>query len=70
MIFTNAKSRPPADGSILPTAVKARTALYLMSKLDGSELKDARTLLDAMSEQDVVSWSVLVSGNARLANSH
>ncbi|KAI8566699.1 hypothetical protein RHMOL_Rhmol02G0062600 [Rhododendron molle] len=51
-------------------AVKARTALYLMSKLDGSELKDARTLFDAMSKQNVISWSALVSGNARLASSH
>ncbi|KAF7151534.1 hypothetical protein RHSIM_Rhsim02G0011500 [Rhododendron simsii] len=83
---------------ILPTAVKARTALYLTSKLEGrfmalrrtpgsiritllsrpwlvfmskcSELKDAHTLLDAMSERDVVAWGALVSVYARLASSH
>ncbi|KAG5512727.1 hypothetical protein RHGRI_038868 [Rhododendron griersonianum] len=42
--------------------------LVCMSKC--SELKDARTLLDAMSEPDVVSWSALVWGHARLASSH
>lgn len=33
-----------------------------------SQLKDARKLLDAMSEPDVVSWSALVSGYARLGH--
>ncbi|KAG5547031.1 hypothetical protein RHGRI_012905 [Rhododendron griersonianum] len=34
----------------------------------GSQLKDARKLLDAMSEPDVVSWSALFSGYARLGH--
>ncbi|KAF7150774.1 hypothetical protein RHSIM_Rhsim02G0012100 [Rhododendron simsii] len=62
--------RPWPFRQILPTAVKARTALYLTSKLEGSELKDAHTLLDAISERDVVSWGALVSVYARLASSH
>ncbi|KAF7143804.1 hypothetical protein RHSIM_Rhsim05G0215000 [Rhododendron simsii] len=33
-----------------------------------SQLKDARKLLDAMSEPDVVSWSALVAGYARLGH--
>ncbi|KAF7116806.1 hypothetical protein RHSIM_RhsimUnG0014300 [Rhododendron simsii] len=42
--------------------------LFPTSKLDDSQLKVARKLLDAMSEPDVVSWSALVVGYARLGH--